>query len=1125
MIGLSAAAILLLGRCQYGSSFVTNHNQPTPRARRVHHPIGSNTLSSEADAAASRQPTSLHVFSDLPNPFEAFKVPEGIVNAPSEAFDPSPAGLIRQAKRVLSSDLGLQDPSLLDDAKFRWIGPVVDQPLGKTDYLAAGRFFDLRSAFPDYDYRSYDFRVDEDDPTTVRFTCRVTGTMRGELRLRSGILPPTGKRMICPPEAMSLTFDLRTGNVVKMCTGFCLDRQVGNTDGTTGVMAAATVAGQPMSDWDLYPPASVVARFFGRPSPQLPESKAFLAPFPETVMIQLAKGVLAANMAADDPTLLSDDFTYLTPAAGPVKKREFLEKYATDEFDGGVNPTFSFFRVDPYDPVRVWVDVKPTAPGYVGAPQAMSFTFDDEGFCTRITSRAVMDPTTGNGGGLGGPEGYRYATGRGVSDFSARPLPRILGRLRKRLLQPVTGVAPDDYVLPGQTITPFAQRPVPPVERQPAESLSSLRAVKPASPAAALMVTSKDSDAEAARRRKLQEEAEQRTRESLQKVEAQRSAAKAKQDALAEGKRRQAEARAAEAEKRRNDAERSAQEKAAAQKAAAERRQRELERQRDEKLAAQQAALARKKQDQDRRQKEMQAQREKQQSAIAAQKAEAERKQRELQEQRERALAAQRGEAEAKKRAVLEAARARGEALQREKDALQQSKELAARQVEVQRKKQLALKDAQARAVAEREEAERMRRQEEEIRKREEQSRLEEERRRRLEAERRAELERQAASREAAAAAAEAERRRQDVERQREVERRKEQEEARMIAEQRRKADEEARRVAKNASELAKKVELERQKRQKAAEAELKRAKSSTTLRLFGLGGGKPTPAPAKEERQKAASQAASQAKPGASIPLFFFGGSGSQPVQKDSGAPKKAKAAADIAAKSAPRPTISLFGSGGGAPADSGRQRRQEAANAAATNATPRTSISLFGMGGDQTPKQKPTSTTAPRPTLSLFGPSSAPAPSKPAAATASSPPRPTLSIFGQSTASSAASKVSKPDLDREKRKKAALDAVSGAPSRGTVSLFGTGGRKVEAPNAAPKAAAGAAVKAATAPPGVPTLRNWRKNPGDTVTGIIGGSRSFRDGEKVTTSKIVSGKLASGQVVRTGSGSRYFLQ
>jgi hypothetical protein len=56
--------------------------------------------------------------------------------------------------------------------------------------------------------------------------------------------------------------------------------------------------------------------------------------------------------------------------------------------------------VDPYDPYRVWVDVRPkgtTLDGvYVDSPpQAFSFTFDDEGFCTRLTAGAVMDPSIG----------------------------------------------------------------------------------------------------------------------------------------------------------------------------------------------------------------------------------------------------------------------------------------------------------------------------------------------------------------------------------------------------------------------------------------------------------------------------------------------------------------------------------------------------------------------------------------------------------------------------------------------------------------------------------------------------------------------------------------------------------
>jgi hypothetical protein len=111
-------------------------------------------------------------------------------------------------------------------------------------------------------------------------------------------------------------------------------------------------------------------------------------------MIQLAKGVLSATLAADDPSLLSKDFSFVTPSVGPIDKSKFLESYAAQEF-GDFEPEFSHFRVDPFDPNRVWVDVKPIGPGFEGPPQAFSFAFDDEGFCARITTGAVMDPSIG----------------------------------------------------------------------------------------------------------------------------------------------------------------------------------------------------------------------------------------------------------------------------------------------------------------------------------------------------------------------------------------------------------------------------------------------------------------------------------------------------------------------------------------------------------------------------------------------------------------------------------------------------------------------------------------------------------------------------------------------------------
>jgi hypothetical protein len=62
------------------------------------------------------------------------------------------------------------------------------------------------------------------------------------------------------------------------------------------------------------------------------------------------------------------------------------------------------------------------------------------------------------------------------------------------------------------------------------------------------------------------------------------------------------------------------------------------------------------------------------------------------------------------------------------------------------------------------------------------------------------------------------------------------------------------------------------------------------------------------------------------------------------------------------------------------------------------------------------------------------------------------------------------------------------------------------------------------SAPRGVPTISNWRKNRDGSITGKISGSSNFSQGETVTTSPIASGKIDGGEIVKTGSGSRYFL-
>ena len=66
--------------------------------------------------------------------------------------------------------------------------------------------------------------------------------------------------------------------------------------------------------------------------------------------------------------------------------------------------------------------------------------------------------------------------------------------------------------------------------------------------------------------------------------------------------------------------------------------------------------------------------------------------------------------------------------------------------------------------------------------------------------------------------------------------------------------------------------------------------------------------------------------------------------------------------------------------------------------------------------------------------------------------------------------------------------------------------------------------VSAAAPPRGVPKLVKWRKNGNGSITGFISGSPKFDEGENVTTSPITSGTIKAGEVVQTGSGSKYYL-
>ena len=167
-------------------------------------------------------------------------------------FDPTnPGAWIAVTKSFLATDFGIQTsddqkseimksyPSSLLSENFIWVGGnnINDGRTGvlnKNEYLAAGRYFDLRGSFPDLDYNAYDFRVffnegreyyddqSSDGEVTVRFTTLVTGTFDGApLKLRSKTIRSNGKVMNCPPTSVSVTFATEgseKGKIIRLVT-------------------------------------------------------------------------------------------------------------------------------------------------------------------------------------------------------------------------------------------------------------------------------------------------------------------------------------------------------------------------------------------------------------------------------------------------------------------------------------------------------------------------------------------------------------------------------------------------------------------------------------------------------------------------------------------------------------------------------------------------------------------------------------------------------------------------------------------------------------------------------------------------------------------------------------------
>jgi len=133
---------------------------------------------------------------------------------------------------------------------------------------------------------------------------------------------------------------------------------------------------------------------------------------------------------------LADGFVGVGPLAGPMGKEEFLNAITQVDFLRGfpdTRPNYHYVRVDPFEPNRVWVQMRvqathtgecmgpPTNKALQFPPEAYSLVFDVEGKIAKFTFGFVMDRLVGNTGGLGGAFGYLYGIGRPIPAPEGRP--------------------------------------------------------------------------------------------------------------------------------------------------------------------------------------------------------------------------------------------------------------------------------------------------------------------------------------------------------------------------------------------------------------------------------------------------------------------------------------------------------------------------------------------------------------------------------------------------------------------------------------------------------------------------------------------------------------------------------
>jgi len=203
-------------------------NALTTRTRVTTRRCASRRASSNVTVRAAV--TSSLADIDAPNPAAIYDVVDEEAMLAASDFPIKPDDLIARCKTCLRAGFAVIGDELADD--FQFIGPVVG-PLPKDAFVSAVGGFDLTTGFPDMKSNYHAFRVDPFEPNRVWFQNRTIGTHTGVL---AGSMKPTGIKVECPPQALSMTFN-EAGKITKITVGVCMDRTIGNTGGLGGVFA------------------------------------------------------------------------------------------------------------------------------------------------------------------------------------------------------------------------------------------------------------------------------------------------------------------------------------------------------------------------------------------------------------------------------------------------------------------------------------------------------------------------------------------------------------------------------------------------------------------------------------------------------------------------------------------------------------------------------------------------------------------------------------------------------------------------------------------------------------------------------------------------------------------------